>query len=72
MQVSRAYSPALMLDEHTLICKAPTIVPGPVPARPRARVGFMLNMRFDTSGTPVNLDEVLCLRSYSSPLLFII
>ncbi len=63
-QVPRHFTPAFFRDPSTLTCKAPSVVPSPSPARPRARLGLMLNLRFDASGAPENLDEVHLYNAY--------
>jgi hypothetical protein len=53
--VERKYTPALVIDDKRMVCRAPAIAPDAVPARPRCMVGVILHGIFDkASGVLVN------------------
>jgi len=48
-EVARRYSPAVIINENRITCRAPVIKPDAVPARPRALVGVLLHGIWDSA-----------------------
>ena len=62
--VQRMYTPALVQNPNQLVCNAPVFTPDTVPARPRAQVGFMPNLRFTAGNIPVNIVDKFVSSAY--------
>eukprot|EP00960_Hanusia_phi_P066384 766389-Hanusia_phi.AAC.4 len=60
--VPNKYTPATIVNETMAVCQAPAIIPDIVPARPRAKVGLILNGFVNSFGVLVNAGDVTILR----------